>query len=194
MKLNFIKANGGLAAADAATEEALRKIKTGSVVECDIVKKRNPRFHRKFFALLNFAYDQWEPTGGLVSQAERNILDRFTDQLGKGMDNPNILKELVSDFFTYVEQERGKCVQSCHKSFEAFRREVLIQSGQYVVVQSPSGIRKEARSISFANMDDVEFSEVYRGAFSVCWNMVFSKTFDNEREVQNVIDNLLNFS
>ena len=193
MKLSFIKANGGLAPADPSTEQALQKIKTGSVVECDITRKRNPRFHRKFFALLNFTYDRWEPVGGLVSNQEKRILERFAGELGKFMDSPDLLNELVRDYLQSIELSRSKCVQSCEKSFEAFRREIMIQSGQYVLVQAPSGTRKEAKSISFANMDDVEFGEVYKSVFSTCWNMVLKETFENENEAQNAIDNLLNF-
>lgn len=40
----------------------LAKLKTGAGVTVEIKRHRNPAFHRKFFALLNLAFDAWEPT------------------------------------------------------------------------------------------------------------------------------------
>lgn len=44
-----------------ADEEILAKIKPGEIVSVDFKKPRNVRFHRKFFALLDFAFEHWEP-------------------------------------------------------------------------------------------------------------------------------------
>lgn len=41
--------------------EALAKIKEGDGIECSFTKKRQLWYHKKFFALLNYAYDVWEP-------------------------------------------------------------------------------------------------------------------------------------
>lgn len=46
----------GLAAADDASRDLLRKFKLGTVVLVDIRNPRNIRFHRKFFALLNIVW------------------------------------------------------------------------------------------------------------------------------------------
>ena len=59
--------------------EMLTKIKIGEIVSLSMKRMRNYRFHKKFFAMLNFAFDYWEPTlehneWGVVP--ERNF-DRF---------------------------------------------------------------------------------------------------------------------
>src|SRR5690606_3052118 len=41
--------------------DALEKIKNGSVINAKFTQPRNPLFHRKFFALLGFAYEYWNP-------------------------------------------------------------------------------------------------------------------------------------
>lgn len=51
---------GGLQACDDAGIEALRKIKVGEVVQCEITRPRNLAHHRKFWALLNVF---WQATG-----------------------------------------------------------------------------------------------------------------------------------
>ena len=54
--------NGTLVPVDPQAVEFISKLKLGAGVTASIKRHRNPRFHRKFFALLNFAFDAWEPT------------------------------------------------------------------------------------------------------------------------------------
>lgn len=73
---------GALVPADRETDDYLRKIKSGVVVHGEFRRMRNPRFHRKFFALLNFAFEYWEP--GEVSSRhgvpEKNF-ERFREDV-----------------------------------------------------------------------------------------------------------------
>jgi hypothetical protein len=56
------KTSGGLLApADQPSVDYLAKIKLGEVVKVKATRIRNPKFHRKFMALLSFAFDAWEP-------------------------------------------------------------------------------------------------------------------------------------
>lgn len=57
------KAAGGvLVPTDPQAAEYIAKLKTGAAVRATVKQQRNPRFHRKFMALLNLAFDAWEPT------------------------------------------------------------------------------------------------------------------------------------
>ena len=40
--------------------DKLKRIKPGDIVQCEIKKPRNLKFHRKFFALMNMVYDNQE--------------------------------------------------------------------------------------------------------------------------------------
>ncbi len=66
MKGYFRKMPGGiLAPDDDATAEWLQtKVKTGSAVSGEFVQPRNYEFHKRYFALLNFAFESWEPSLG----------------------------------------------------------------------------------------------------------------------------------
>jgi hypothetical protein len=55
-------AGGTLAPVDQQGIEAIAKLKLGSGVKVTIKRVRNLPFHRKIFALFNFAFDAWEPT------------------------------------------------------------------------------------------------------------------------------------
>lgn len=82
MEIHLTKLQGGiLAPANPATEDAIGRLKLGQVIHADFKKMRNYKFHKKLFALLNFAYDHWEPEkfddpkwGGVAPQ---KTFDRF---------------------------------------------------------------------------------------------------------------------
>ena len=61
MKLFLVKQlNNSFKVAYDSDHEKLKKIKAGEFVECEIKKKRNIKFHKKFFALLNMIYQNQE--------------------------------------------------------------------------------------------------------------------------------------
>lgn len=59
--LHLVKDMGGFKPLGSDDSELMKKIPLGSVIEAEFSKKRNPLFHRKFFALLNLAYEYWSP-------------------------------------------------------------------------------------------------------------------------------------
>lgn len=59
----------GLAAFDDSSKDTLRKIKLGEMVRVKLNRLRNPQFHRKFWAMMNFVYascGHWQTTEDLV--------------------------------------------------------------------------------------------------------------------------------
>jgi len=61
-ELMFQKINGHfLQALDQETVNAVEAMAEGAVLAGNFVNKRNPKFHRKFFALLRVGFDLWEP-------------------------------------------------------------------------------------------------------------------------------------
>ena len=57
MEIHLVRTSLGLQAYGDEDYEMLRKIKIGSVVKAKIVQPRNVKFHRKFFSLINAAWD-----------------------------------------------------------------------------------------------------------------------------------------
>lgn len=53
--------NGHLVGADDEAREEVRRIGRGQVVLATVRLPRNPRLHRKFFSMIGFAYDHWDP-------------------------------------------------------------------------------------------------------------------------------------
>lgn len=56
-----IKTATALQPMTAVDAEAFAKIKTGQTVLIEVRQPRNSGHHRKYFSLMNFAYENWEP-------------------------------------------------------------------------------------------------------------------------------------
>jgi len=75
----FIKQpNGTLMPAYDSDRELMSKIKIGAPVKLKLTRARNYKFHRKYFALVNFAFDYWEPTK--IEDAESKWLRHVTPE------------------------------------------------------------------------------------------------------------------
>lgn len=61
MEIALIKSMSGYMPADQPTEDWDKKNKLGTVIHSDFKRSRNPKFHRKGFALLNLGFEYWEP-------------------------------------------------------------------------------------------------------------------------------------
>jgi hypothetical protein len=61
MKIRLVKEGAYLAPFDSESEEWLNIKYDGQYFTCDIVTPRNYEFHKKFFALLNISFPNWNP-------------------------------------------------------------------------------------------------------------------------------------
>lgn len=153
MKCIFEKAPGDvLVPVDENAKKLVAAVAFGEGFSVEAKKARNIKFHRLFFALLNFAFDMWDPP------AEREF--------------------------------RG---QKIEKNFERFREEVLILAGHFTPTYSLDGsLKLEAKSIAFANCDELEFRGVYSAVLDVVWERIFRQAdFRSKEEVEAVVGQLL---
>ena len=98
-KVNLIRAGKVLVPATEQDEDLLKRVRTGEVIACEFTKPRNPQFHRRFFALLNLAYEYWVPEGGLMPQQELFGIMGLAKYIGAkmpGVDAQAIAKEYVT--------------------------------------------------------------------------------------------------
>lgn len=60
LRIQMIKmADCSLLPLDEREKEALKSLKTGEQYEIEIIRTRNPAFHRKVFAFFNFCFEHW---------------------------------------------------------------------------------------------------------------------------------------
>ncbi|MBC8949405.1 MULTISPECIES: DUF1367 family protein [Xenorhabdus] len=106
---SFIKISADtLRPATPATREYLHlKIKCGDVLQADFKKARNPRFHRKYFALLNLGFEYWEPTGGTISPEEKAIVRGYVQFLAHFAGSEDALQSAADEYLTGLSKNRA---------------------------------------------------------------------------------------
>ena len=169
--------------ATAYDAELLGGLKAGKPYKVEVkqMSDRSYRHHKLFFGgLLPLAYHYWTPTGGMVTQGERLMVERFAQRLEALHDSGGLFIEFAGEFVQMVAQKRGEKIGAVLQSMEAFRKWLTIEAGYFDVYETPTGIRKEAKSISFASMEQEEFNAFYKNCFQVAWNMMLSGKFADE--------------
>lgn len=82
--------------------------------------------------------------------------------------------------------------QPVGKSFKQFRKDITILAGYYTLTENIRGeVRAEAKSISFANMEEDEFSCLYSKTIDAILKHVL-KNYTRE-DVDNVVDKIIGF-
>lgn len=134
MEFNLIKTlNGTFKLAFDSDFEKAKQIPLNVPFEVKYTKKRNAKFHRKFFALVNLCYQNQEQ----------------------------------------------------YNNFEHLRKELIICAGHYDLIfdLEKGQQKKEAQSISFAKMDETEFSKLYTDVL----NVICDKFLFDREEVLNEV-------
>lgn len=180
--LALVKTSHGLVPATEADSEVLAKWKLGQVIHGSFTKMRNAGFHRRFFKLLDLAFEYFEPVGGLVTRQELRGIHGLARFFEKASGKPGQLSEAVAAYIAELEAERILKFPAVDKSREAFRDWVTVEAGHFTLVQTPDGIRRERKSISWASMDETAFKELYRDVFAACWRLVLSSHFESEEQ------------
>ncbi|WP_407226403.1 DUF1367 family protein [Enterobacter roggenkampii] len=180
-----------------ATPEAsdfLQRVKIGVWLNCNVTQARNYLFHKRFFALLNMGFEYWTPAGGTITPSEKQYLHLYIRYLISIVGNEETLLETEAVFTERAALRRADG-HAVVKSFEAFRKWATVEAGFYDEFVLPDNTRRrEARSISFANMSEAEFHEVYKAVFNVLWNTILFRSFATEQEAENVAMQLLEYA
>ena len=196
-ELQLIKHHSGiLIPATPETSDILQsKIKLGAVLVAEFKQIRNPAFHRRFFALLNLGFEYWEPAGGAISSNERKLVTGYAKFLANYGGNQGALLDAAEQYLEQVANRRVTNGISLCKSFDAYRAWVTVEAGHFDAIQLPDGsLKKHPRSISFSNMDEIEFQQLYKSALDVLWRWILSRTFKSQAEAENAAAQLISFA
>ena len=175
--------NGNLIPATAYDAELLSGLKAGKTYKVEVkqMSNRSYQHHKLFFGgLLPLAYQYWQPGGGLITDGERKLVESFAKRLESMHDSGGLFIEFAGEFLQIVARKRGEKIGAVLQSMEAFRKWLIIEAGYFDVYETPTGVRKEAKSISFASMGQEDFNAFYKNCFQVAWNMMLSGKFENE--------------
>ncbi|WP_374695058.1 DUF1367 family protein [Snodgrassella alvi] len=195
MELVAVKAvDNSLRPVTAIDADSLKQVKIGQPVKIQVTrqKDRSLPHHRLFFGgLLPFAFDYWQPAGGVISPKERDVVLWIAKRLDKFAGNKGIIVTAAEEALNLLAKKRAEKLLVIDKDINSFRRWLTIEAGYFNYRLTPAGVVKEPKSISFASMDQDEFNAFYKACFNVCWNMILCNRFSSEDEAQQAIDQLL---
>lgn len=177
--------------------DLIAAIKVGQATKHKITSKsvRSIEQHRFYFAgILGLAFDYWEPKGGLISSAEKEVLKNFAGWLDHKSGNSGAIYRAARQYLVEMKGIRGAKIEVPKKNKEALHRWIKQEAGLYQLELSPAGIRKEVSSISMGDMKQEQFNKYVDDAFNVVWNLVLSSKFENEEQAKNAINQLLAIS
>lgn len=134
--------------------ELMNSLSDGADVAFDkVISKRNMKFHRKYFALLNFAFEHWE-SGELSGKQFEGVIPQ--------------------------------------KSFTRFRKDIVIMAGFFEQeIRITGELRIVAKSISFSNMKEKDFEELYSNTINVILKHILTNY--NKGQLDKVVIDLLGF-
>lgn len=193
-ELSFIKTSAGLVPHTDQDREVFNKWKIGALITGKFSQVRSYKNHKRLFALLNLTFDYWEPEGGILSKSERKLSSKIFKMLDDHNGNNGFFLQVGRDFLKSEIEHRKQIIDNIYKSFDVFRKWAIKEAGFVDTHQTPTGTTEEARSINFAKMDELEFRELYKSVFNVCWRFVLSRSFGSEQEAEEAAINLLNFT
>lgn len=196
-RIQFVKSGPtSLTPATPEDSEFLQRIKFGEWIHAEFKRVRNYKFHKKLFALLQLGFDYWTPVGGLILPEERQLVNGFVNYLCEriGQNHNSPLSDAAEQYLADTGHTRSHDI-ALLKSFEAFREWVTIQAGYYTEHVYPDGSsNRRAKSISFANMDEIEFSQLYKSVLNVLWNYILFRKFNSPAEVEKIAAQLMEFA
>jgi hypothetical protein len=181
-EIYLVKVGNALRPAHDEDAERLRKMKSGVLYRAEVSAPRDQVKHRKFFALLNLAFSYWEPET-MVSDIEKQTVDKLSEYLKRSGIDSEAVNALAGDFLRQLEVNRASL--SIGRDFDCFRQHVTVAAGFHELVATPAGPKKIAKSISFGNMDQIEFDALYKSVLDVCWQICLSRCFDNQADLMN---------
>jgi hypothetical protein len=137
--------------ADEISATTMEGMAPNAEFKAELTRPRNMAYHRRFFALLQVAFDSWEQP---------------------------------------VIEHKGRMIE---KNFARFRKDLTILCGHYETVVNIKGeLRLEAKSISFASMDQEAFEKLYSTAIDAILKHILTNYTADDLNEQ--VDKILEFS
>lgn len=142
----MIKRFGQLMPAGDSDAEIIATLTDGETYKTEITRPRNIRFHRKYMALLDVLFEILPEPDPLPLAELRRYYGRFW---GRRFQDD---KEEAA-LYDHLQPKKNR---------DRFRKDLAIVCGFFELVTNSKGeTRVEAKSISFASMDEGAFADLY---------------------------------
>ena len=136
MKLTLVKnLNNTFSIAYNSDYEKAKKLKAGVQFECDIKKKRNYEFHKKYFALINLVFDNQERYDNIdilrkMLTIESGFYTTYLDLHGNELKEADSINFGKMDEFTFNELY-SRTLDTIVKYFSINKQDMIDNIEQY---------------------------------------------------------------
>lgn len=193
-------ANGAVVAETGYDRNLLKGLPVGCAVKIiPLSNNRNYQHHKKFFALLDAGFEYWQPEFSVLTQAEEWIAQAVAREIAVVASDENLYQNVTKPIADRVlakvrSNRKAKLDYEGMKTLEAYLDHVMKKAGFFDIKPSQDGgTMKERWSISFVNMPQEKFNDVYKGVYGVIWNETLCNVYENEWELDNKINQLMGF-
>lgn len=152
---------------------------------------RDMERHRLYFGgLVKLVANHWNPGAHIALMYDRRLLNDMIDFVAH-QDYPTDGLSVVIDAFISFRVSKARSLyheQSAKDLIQTIHDWLKEESGYFDYVVTPTGVKRQIRSISFSAMKtQEEFEEFYSKAFNVAWNHVLINVgYKSEREAQDM--------
>ena len=171
----------------------------GTPVEIHPKPNRNIAHHRKYFAMMKMGLEYWKPDVHLITKSEIWVAHKVAKEFASLSQNKdfydNYGKDIANKVVTNLSIEREKKLNvDIFYNLDLYRRKIMIDAGffDYIVLEDGDMLR-EPWSISFDDMSQEKFNEIYRGCFNQIWQQTLFQIFPCQSEAQKAIDQVMHF-
>lgn len=188
-----------------SNEKALKlyeRLKDDDEIWGNLTGMRNPKFHKKWFALAAFAFENWEPVDPycvvgveLIEHEFGDMADLITRE-AVGVMSEDTFRRIISHLKALQDKVIG--VWPVHasdhpsKSFDVFRKDLTIQAGYYEQVFRLDGtFTMEAKSIAPGSMNNDTFEEFYSKTIDVVLAKILPKY--SAHDLNSTVNRILGF-
>ena len=110
--VNFIKISAGLVPVSDADKEIYNSWKLGRVICGKFTQSRNYKYHKKFFGLLNLAFDYFEPSSGVLTNDEKRLATKIFQTLDNASSNNGVMLDWGREFLKAESQLRKSQIEN----------------------------------------------------------------------------------
>jgi hypothetical protein len=174
-------------------KEISKSIKQGKAFSVSMVSNsaRSLAHHKLYFGgLVRLVSDYWESDKGLISKYDKQVMSGLIGYVSdQGVDTLAI-STLINLYLNHRSEKikaRLSEIENTISIYDQIHSWLKEETGYYDVILTPTGTRKELKSINFNAMSREDFNLFYKKAFSVAWNYVLSKNnFESQEQAESI--------
>jgi len=193
IEIMLVKVGDNFVLATDYDKEASKAIKQGKAFSASLVSNsaRSLAHHKLYFGgLVRLVSDYWESDKGLISKYDKQVMSGLVGYVAdQGVDTLAI-STLVNSYLNHRSDKikaRLSQIENTVGIYDQIHSWLKEEAGYYDVILTPTGTRKELKSINFNAMSQEDFNVFYKKAFSVAWNYVLSKNnFESQKQAENI--------